>query len=95
MREQYEEFYNRYIRICQKKRGLPPTDELRNALQMAMHYGQKLLGMLDLMEACGVISSAEKTAETRKVTHEFSGKTLYNAYLSGGEIYSFREDFHG
>lgn len=95
MREVYERIFQTYLRICKKKRELPTTEELKEAIKTAERFENELIGMLFLMLQCGEISNSEDEKERDRVVKEFSTITLYNAWMEYGEVCCFQEASHG
>ncbi len=92
MREHYEHLYEIYLNVCKDKKGLGTTEQLKERIKMTDRLHEQLRGMVNLMQACGIISGTEHEAEFDRLARDFSPIELFGAFLGDdGEVYSFRE----
>lgn len=92
MYDKYKYFFELYLRICKKLYNPEnPYDNLENCIKACHRYKEKLLGMLDLLEATGEIGSDIHEAESGNVARKFCSIAICNAYMAEGEIMVFVE----
>lgn len=86
----YKLFFEFYLGMCKEKYDPEkPYDNLKECIKTCERCKEKLIGMLDLMEACGEIRIEERDAEFEKVIDEFSSLKICNAYMEDGEVMVF------
>lgn len=89
IREKYRELYESYLRACEAEAGAAVIKDLRESCERCIGVLQRLFGMLELMNACGIITGREKQEEVMKLLNDFSTIRLYDAYLERGEVMAF------
>lgn len=92
MYDKYKHFFELYLRICKKMYNPEnPYDNLEDCIKSCHRCEGKLLGMLDLLEATGEISSDTHEVESGNVARMFCSIAICNAYMTEGEVMVFAE----
>lgn len=88
MVEEYRKLFKCYLRICKKVNlGInSSTEEYRKCCTRCKQFREQLIGMVDLLCACGKISESERDREIEDIIKLFSTVALYHAYLEQGEV---------
>lgn len=92
MLEEYQKLFGHYLRICveSKPNAGSALEEYRERCSSCDRLKQQLIGMIDLICACGEITDAQREAATGDILETFSTIKLYHAYIESGEVIVFR-----
>lgn len=100
MYKNYKKLYKSYLKRCKKKQYLKEFawgkcseeeerevfEELAYCCEESERDKAALMGMLDLMCACGKITQKKARKEVCRIVKNFSTMTLYGVYLKRGEL---------